>query len=95
MPKKHGTAPFQYWAVDTIVGLNLPIPDGSTDIIIAVDPFMCWLELGKLQLLNSHETATWFHLETTCHYGLPRVVRLDCGPDYCGDFNHYLALSGV
>ena len=95
MPTKRGTAPFKYWAVDAIVRLSLPMPGGSTDIIIAVDPFMCWLELGKLLLLNSHETTTWVHLETICCYGLPKVVRSDRGPEGCGDFDCYLALNGV
>ena len=58
--------PFRCWAVDSIVKLYPPAPDRSMDVMIALDPFMQWLELGKLPILNSHETTCWFHEQVTC-----------------------------
>ena len=71
------------------------MPDGSTDIIIVVNTFKQWLELGKLSSLNSHETTTWFHSEITCRFGLSQVVLSDRGPEYLGDFDCYLMSNGV
>ena len=36
--------PFRCWAVDTIVKLYPPAPNGSMDVMIAVDLFVRWLE---------------------------------------------------
>ena len=75
MPTEKGMAPFQYWAVDTIVGLKPAAPDDSTSMIVACNPFVRWLEAGKLPVLYSHKTVVWFHQEITCRYGLLRVVH--------------------
>ena len=81
--------------MDTIVNLTPVSPTGSSSIIIAVDPFTKWIELGSLNNLNSHETSQWFHKNITCRYGVPYLVRSDRGSEYRGRFHRYLELTGV
>ncbi len=53
------------------------------------------MEIGRLPKLNSHETATFFHAEIVCRYGVPTAVRSDRGTEYAGRFQRYLDLMGV
>lgn len=92
-PKPH--APFRLWAVDCLTGLSPPAPDGSTDVILAVDPFTKWVEVGPLPNLDSHHTAEWFHREISCRYGLPAAVRSDQGREFLGRFQKYLTQNGI
>jgi hypothetical protein len=64
-------------------------------MIVAVDPFTKWVEAGPVPHLNSHETATWFHREIVCRYGLPAAVRTDRGTEYQGEFEDYLHTYGI
>ncbi len=68
------------------MGLTPMAPDGAEDVIVAVDPYSKWVELGRLPKLNSHETAQFFHSEIVCRYGVPRAVRSDRGTEYAGRF---------
>ena len=61
-----------------------PAPDGATDVILAVDPFTKWVEVGTVPSLNSHEVAEWFPREVVCWYGVPARVRTDQGREYLG-----------
>lgn len=60
-PVPKPAAPFRLWAIDCLTNLTPVAPDGSADVIIAVDPFSKWVEIGRLPVLNSHHTAEWFH----------------------------------
>ena len=95
MTTERMSEPFRCWAVDSIVKLYPPAPDGSTDVMIALDPFVRWLEVGKLPTLNLHETTCWFHEQVTCRYGLPFIVQSDRGPEYQGAFDRYMKANGI
>jgi hypothetical protein len=94
-PAEKGVKPFQIWAVDSITNLVPPAPDGSTDIILAVDPFSKWVEAAPLKTLDSHHTATFFDQQILCRYGCPSIVRSDQGVEYQGEFHSLLTSLGV
>ena len=79
---EHGAAPFRIWAIDTIVKLPLATPDGSQNILVAIDPFTRWMEIGRIPHLNSHEAIVWFYENITCRYWLPYMVRSDRGTEF-------------
>ena len=60
------------------------VPDGESDIIVAVDTFSKWVELGTVIHLDSTNIARWFHANIICRYGLPGLVRTDGGTEYKG-----------
>ena len=81
--------------MDSAVNFSPPAPDGATDIIIAVDPFTKWVEVGTVPDLKSHSVAEWFHREVICRYGVPAKVRTDQGREYMGEFSAYLRANGI
>jgi Integrase core domain len=94
-PTEKGSQPFAIWAVDTIVGLKPPAPNGGTHVLVCVDPFSKWVELAVMPELDSSNTATWFYDEIICRYGVPSVVRTDQGREFCGDFHDLLTRVGA
>ena len=64
-------------------------------MVLAVDPFSKWVEIGTVPTLNSHEVAEWFHREVVCRYGVPARVRTDQGCEYRGQFSTYLRANGI
>ena len=95
MPTDKGARPFMCWCIDTIVRLSPPAPNGAQDVLVCIDPFSRWIEIGAIPNLNSHEVAQWFHNEIVCRYGLPLIVRSDKGSKYKGEFDSYLRANGV
>lgn len=95
LPPSKGCHPFALWAVDCLVNLSPPSPHGATTILLAIDPFTKWIELGVLDHLNSHETAVWFHNNIVCRYGTPYAVKSDRGVEFQGRFHRYLELAGI
>lgn len=94
-PTERPFGPFRLWCVDTIVRLTPSAPDGSQDVVVAVDPFTRWVEVGRVPNLDSHQTALWFHEQIVCRYGVPVVVRSDRGTEYRGEFDAYLRRQGI
>ena len=94
-PAEKAAAPFRVWCLDTAVNFSPPAPDGATDVVLAVDPFSKWVEMGTVPTLNSHEVAEWFHREVVCRYGVPARVRTDQGMEYRGQFSAYLRANGI
>ena len=94
-PIEKPAAPFRVWCLDSAVNFTPPAPDGATDVILAVDPFTKWVEIGTVPTLNSHEVAEWFHREVVCRYGVPARVRTDQGREYMGAFDAYLRANGI
>ena len=45
---ERSAAPFRIWAIDTIVKLTPAAMDGSQSILVAIDPFTGWVEIGKV-----------------------------------------------
>ena len=72
-----------------------PSPRGEQHVIVAVDCFTKWVEVGILPSLDSHSTAQWFHDQVICRYGVPGLVRTDRGHEYLGEFNAYLTRLGI
>ena len=79
---ERGAAPFRIWAIDTIVKLTPAAPYGSQNILVAINPFTRWVEIGKIPHLNSHEAIVWFRRNITCRYGLPYMVHSDRGTEF-------------
>jgi hypothetical protein len=80
--------------VDSIGPLQPLAPDGSDHIVVAVDPFTKWVEAAPIHK-DSYNTASWFHREVVCRYGVPTIVRSDRGTEYSGEFDLYLKGQGV
>ena len=95
LPTEKGAAPFRLWCLDLITDLKPPAPDGSTDIVVAVDPFTRWMEIALLPTRSSADVNTWFHDQVVCRYGTPTAVQSDHGNKFKGDFKAYLKAWGV
>ena len=83
------------WSIDTIVRMSPPAPDGACNILVAVDTFTKWVEIGTVQWLDSTHVTRWFHANTVCRYGLPDLVCTDGRAENKGDFKAYLHAAGV
>ena len=58
LPTEKGAAPFRLWCLDLITDLKPPSPDGSTDTVVAVDPFTRWMEIAPLPMRPSADMTT-------------------------------------
>ena len=87
LPTYKGRQPFELVAIDSVVGLTPPAPDGATNVLLCVDSCSRFIEGGRVPSLSSYGTAIWFHENITCCYGLPAVVRSERGPEYRGAFD--------
>ena len=67
-----------------IVQMRPATPDSTGDIIVAVDIFTKWVDLGTVTCLDSTNVTCWFHANIMCRYGLPGLVRTDGGVEYKG-----------
>ena len=94
-PAPKGGAPFRLWALDTITNMIPPAHDGSTSVLVCVDPFTRWVEAIPLPQLTSMCVTDAFHREITCRYGLCTAVKTDRGVEYAGAFKRYLATMGI
>ena len=83
-------APFAVWSIDTIMQMSPPVPDGAHNILVAVDTFTKWVEIGTVPRLDLTHVTMWFHANIVCRYVLPDLVRTDSGAEYKGDFKAYL-----
>lgn len=82
VPTYKGVAPFQIWSIDSIP--NLAGHRGL--VIICVDCFSKWIELGITKSHLGKETWAWFYTNIICRYGVPYIVRSDQGTEYKGEF---------
>ena len=74
------------WAVDIIGGgPGLPPgPEGQKYILVCVDPFSKWVELGALPDKTAESCADFFYTNVVARYGIPRLVRSDNGGEFQG-----------
>ena len=70
-------------------------PGGAKDVIVVIDCFTKWVEVGILPTLDSHATAAWFHSTIVCCYGAPGIMRSDRGGEYMGKFDAYMVRLGI
>ena len=59
-------------------------------MIVAVCPFMKWVEVGILAHKDALTVVCWFYANTTCHFAVPLAVHLDRGSEFRGAFTAYL-----
>lgn len=64
-------------------------------MIVAVDSFSKWVEVGILRTRHSYEVAVWFHQNIMCRFGRPLVTRVDRGTEFAGVFREYLRQYGI
>ncbi len=63
---------------------------------MAVDAYTKWVEVGIADgPYTSLWVANWVHLNITCRYGVPAVVRCDRGTEFRGDFQKYCHAFGI
>jgi hypothetical protein len=70
--------------VDTIPSLPAD-KDGYENIVVAVDAFTKYVEIGKLKTKSAAEMAEWIELNIFARYGAPRIIRTDNGTEYAGE----------
>ena len=58
-----------------IVQMRPTAPNGARDIIVLVETFSKWVELGTVTHLDSTNITHWFYANIVCRYGLPELVR--------------------
>ena len=75
--------------------MSPPAPDGARNILVVVDTFTKWVEIGTVQWLDSIHVTMWFHANIVCRYGLLGLVHTDGGVEYKGDFKAYLCDAGM
>ena len=83
------------WSLDTIVQMRPAASDGASDIIMAVDAFSKWVELGTRTRLDSTNITRWFHANIICRYKLPGLIRTHSGAEYKGKFWAYMREAGI
>lgn len=76
---------FHTWCIDTITNLGAS-PKGYTHLVVCVDAFTKWVEAWPAEGLTARERVELFHLNITCRYGTPAVVRSDRGTEFQGVF---------
>ena len=81
--------------MDSAVRLSPPTKFGERFIVVAVDVFMKWVEIGLLRDLDSLSVAHWFHLNITWRFGTPYCIRTDNGREFMGHFGAYLSDKGI
>ena len=84
-PFDKGSAPFQVWCLDLIVGL----PEGSqgeTICVVCVDVFSKFVVACPLLDKSSESLATFFYTRIICEFSVPRAVRCDNGREFLGSF---------
>lgn len=95
-PNEKRVGPFHTWSIDAAVRLTPTNPlNGAKHLIVCVDAFSKWVEIGTFDRLLSTSVMDWFHENIVCRYGVPVVVRCDNGKEFQGDFKLYLQSMGV
>lgn len=93
-PFEKGSAPFQVWCLDLIVGL----PDGSQGqniCVVCVDVFSKFVVASPLFDKSSDSLATFFYQKIICEFSVPRAVRCDNGREFLGSFDALLKQYNV
>lgn len=82
MPTKNGFNPFSVWCNDTIITL-IPVAQDSLEyIVVVVDAFFKWVEVGVLRYLDSQTNTVWFHSEIIYRYDILCIIKSDRGTEY-------------
>ena len=64
-------------------------------MVVAVDVYTKWVEVGLFKSLTSAAVTDWFHREINCRFGTPFAVRTDNGKEYMGVFDKYCRSMGI
>lgn len=68
---------------------------GARYIILAIDSWSKWVEVGVLTKKGSAETARFFWEQFVTRYGSPKVCLTDRGKEWQGEFGALLARQGI
>ena len=69
-PKEKGATPFRIYALDGMVGLYPPAPNGYTMTIFALYTFTKWPEYNTIMSLESYHTSMFVHHKLVCCYAM-------------------------
>lgn len=70
--------------MDTIPSLP-PDSDGNCNLVVAVDVFTKWVELGAFKTKQASEIARWIESNLLARYGTPAIIRTDNGREFEGE----------
>ena len=93
-PTEKGYRPFQVWSIDTIPGLPQD-PEGNTTLVVAVDAFSKWVEVGVFRTKEAAAIAEWLELNLLSRFGTPNIIRSDNGKEFDGEVDVLLKEYGV
>ena len=82
------------WSIDTITNLP-PDPEGNSYIVVAVDAFTKWVELGIFPNKTAAGIAKWIETMILARYGTPHIIRTDNGKEFEGEVDQLLEEYGV
>lgn len=68
---------------------------GEKFIIICIDVFSKWVELGAIKSKSPEVTGEWFYDFILSRYGLCSFVRCDNGNEWHGHFKRLLQSYGI
>ena len=94
-PTIKDTLPFDTWCTNSIGPFMPPGTGGVKYLVVCICATSKWVEAWPVVALTSRAVASAFHLNVTCRFGVPRVVRTDRGREYMGEFKKYLVGIGV
>jgi hypothetical protein len=73
------TWPFTVWGLD-IVGPLRKAPGGYTHLLVAIDKFSKWVEVGPITNLRAEQVVTFF-TDIIYRFGVPNSIITDNGPN--------------
>jgi transposase InsO family protein len=76
------TWPFAVWGLD-IVGPLRKVPGGYTHLLVAIDKFSKWVEMGPITNLRVEQAVTFF-TDIIYQFGVPNSIITDNGSQFTG-----------
>ena len=60
-----------------------------------MDVFTKYLDYDLPASLDSYHSTCFVHREIVCHYGVPRMLHVDRGPEFKGELVQYCHCMGI
>ena len=77
------------------MGPLIPSPDNNKYLMVCVDTFSKWVEIGAIPDKSAATCADFFYTNVCCRYGLPRKVRSDQGNEFRAIFDEMCDLLAI